>query len=194
MPNHFKFYYPIQIMQYTNHSGGAVGADAYWDKKGRQYGITDHRHYYHGKRTPGGNQPITDRDLQLAMPYVHKANETLRRKGILPYLSLLGRSFYQVINADEVFAVGKLSYSVSQGVFIPQGGTAWAVQMAIDMGKTVHFFDGDTMYWYTFTPDSLTISQHPPTLTPSFAGIGTRKLTSHMMDAIDSVYRKTFES
>lgn len=36
---------PLAPFQYTNHSGGAALSDTEWDQIGREFGVTDHRHY-----------------------------------------------------------------------------------------------------------------------------------------------------
>ena len=46
----------------TNHSGGAIGSDSAWDSIGREFGITNHIHYYHQIKTPLGNTQISEID------------------------------------------------------------------------------------------------------------------------------------
>ena len=62
--------------EYTNHSGGAVGADSTWDTIGREFGVTDHRHYYHGNKRPLGNTEITNEQLEEGWQHVLQANKT----------------------------------------------------------------------------------------------------------------------
>ena len=102
--------------------------------------------------------------------------------------NLIRRNWYQVRGADAVFAIGNLDKKKT-GLAV-EGGTGWAVQMAIDQGKPVHFFDQKSNKWYTGNNTSLT-EIDTPTLTPNFAGIGTRGITPAGRKAIEDVYKKT---
>ena len=112
-----------------------------------------------------------------------------RTQASATYLNnLLRRNWYQVEGADAVFAVGSLD--TSKPGLAALGGTGWAVQMAIDEGKPVYLFDQEKKKWFTGNNVSLT-EIDTPTLTPRFAGIGTRDITSAGKKAIEDVYNKT---
>lgn len=186
-------------VNYVNHSGGANGSDSYWDQIGKEFGVTDHRHYWHATRTPAGNVELTDEQIEEAWPHVLRANRTLKRYKPERFKSLLARNYYQVLNADAIYAIGQLDRK------IVQGGTGWAVQMAIDCGKPVFLFDQYQNKWkklsrkqntglvpngyHTHVEDTTC-----PTLTPHFAGIGSRKITPQGIQAIRDVYQNTFKS
>lgn len=168
---------------FTNHSGGAVGADSQWDIVGREFGVTKHNHYYHGEKTPKGNTKISDEQLAKGWQHVLKANKTLRRKPD-NYKSLLSRNWFQVKNSDAVFAIAPLKSMTEV-----EGGTGWAVQMAIDAGKPVYVFsNGAWTKWNGYQFENI----ETPTLTQDFAGIGSRTITKTGIDAIREVYKKTF--
>lgn len=194
--------------EYTNHSGGAIGSDSEWDKTGREFGVKDQRHYYHGAKTPIGNIEITSSELEEGWRHVLEANKTLNRKPEA-YKSLLSRNWMQVKNADEVFAIAKKvdikpdrSKPLGENVedksrqsfaTIVDGGTGWAVQMAIDAKKTVHVFDQSRKEWLVSRDgDKILRPEETPTLTKDFAGIGTREIDESGKKAIRSVYEKTF--
>lgn len=183
---------------YVNHSGGAVGADSFWGEEGSKHGIIS-EHYYHGRRTPQGNHEITDAEFLEGRRMVLRANETLERQPDR-YMDLLARNWMQVKNAEAVFAVGRFSSGTSSTV---DGGTGWAVQMAVDSGKPVYLFDQDMMAWFEHSPDtSGEEGIHPgwrkmdrvPTLTRDFAGIGSRNLTDAGREAIRAVVSATAEA
>lgn len=175
---------------YTNHSGGAVGADSSWDTLGKKYGIIRHNHYYHGQKTPLGNIEITAEQLEEGWQRVLQANGTLKRKP-QNYKDLLSRNWMQVKNADQIFAVAPLDVKTN----IVDGGTGWAVQMAIDAKKPVSVFDLNSNTWYSYNfQNSVFEPSQTPTLTKNFAGIGTRKLTTEGINAIEAVYQKTFSN
>lgn len=171
------------VTTYVNHSGGAIGSDTMWGEIGEEYGVVSN-HYYHGTKTPNGNIEITEEQFERGKQHVYKANETLHRRPD-KYMNLLARNWIQVENSDAVFAIGQLKNNVVDG------GTGWAVQMAIDVGKPVYVFDQDRNKWYT-NVDKDWIEIGTPTLTPNFAGIGTRNINQNGIKAIRDVYENTF--
>ena len=177
-------------LQYTNHSGGAVGSDSYWGEIGEKYGITSKHYHAQGSKTPKGNTSVSKEDLLEADIHLLKANETLKRKfpASNEYVNnLLRRNWQQVKNADAVFAISTIKDN------IVEGGTGWAVQMAIDNNKPVYVFDQNTNKWYKYNAGTW-VEVETPILTKNFAGIGTRNLSESGKKAIEDVYRATFNS
>ena len=171
------------VTTYVNHSGGAIGSDTMWGEIGEEYGVVSN-HYYHGAKTPNGNIEITEEQFERGKQHVYKANETLHRRPD-KYMNLLARNWIQVENSDAVFAIGQLKNNVVDG------GTGWAVQMAIDVNKPVYVFDQERNKWYTKLDEDW-IEIGTPTLTPNFAGIGTRNINQNGIKAIRDVYENTF--
>lgn len=205
--------------EFHMHSGGAWGADTDWAEAAAKYGMSDDAdhisHYYWGKKTPGGNKPISQKEFNEGVDRVEIADQTLhrldnmteeRQKAALP---LFARNWLQVKNSDAVFAVGQLDYGRVSG------GTGWAVQMAIDSRKPVHIFNLSDETWYTYDAEQrLFVKEDTPKLTKNFAGIGTRSIDPEIeektksykkpvhyvgdekraaaLKAIDNVFRKTF--
>lgn len=174
---------PQQEVGYVNHSGGAIGSDSYWGTVGERYGVKSN-HYYHGRKTPAGNVEITEEQFNEGKQKVLQANRTLNRQPDR-YMDLLARNWMQVKSSDSIFAIGHLRNG------IVDGGTGWAVQMAIDAGKPVYVFDQERGQWYKNIGGKWSESE-VPTLTPNFAGIGTRQLNDAGKKAIEEVYAKTF--
>ena len=174
----------INLNSFINHSGGALGSDSEFDTIGKSKGFKNHIHYYHGKRTPLGNTEITGEELQEGWEHILVANSTLKRHPE-PYKDLLSRNWFQVKNAEAIYAIGKILVNNNKFNEV-YGGTGWAVQMAIDVGKTVYLFDQRIGMWFRF------IYYHPhfnymfkdrefevcgdPILTKNYAGIGTREI------------------
>ena len=116
-----------------------------------------------------------------------KANESLGRRyppSNAYVRTLLQRNYYQVVNSDAVFAIGNIAGN------IVEGGTGWAVQMAIDQGKPVYVFNQKDNNWYTYSNGKF-IQTSTPVLTKNFAGVGTREITEAGKNAIKAVYEKT---
>lgn len=166
-----KQYKPTEL---TNYSGGAYGADSMWDNIGHDYGVHHHVHYRAKDNTKLANgitgkaTVLTNEELNFARSRVNDLlglNLTNSVTG-----NLKARNYYQVSNADGVFAIAKLKnmYSVS-------GGTNVAVQLGIAMGKPVYVWNTETQAWYKFNHDSLRFEEtDTPKLTQKFAGVGTR--------------------
>ncbi len=187
----------------VNHSGGDIGSDTEWEETGKMYGVVS-KHYYHGNRTPRGNTLVSEEDFKEGLEKVRKAAVSLGRHTSNPaILDLLGRNWMQVKNADAVFAIGiigNIRHQVGQNdVFWyreVQGGTGWAVQMAIDEGKPVFVFDQATQNWYRFdksVKDCWLLLDEAPALTKNFAGVGTRQISPEGKAAIAAAYKATIK-
>lgn len=188
---------------YVNHSGGALGSDSYWGNIGAQYGVQSN-HYYHGEQTPLGNSEISETDYEEGRYEAAKAaNYNYGYQLDTMKNSLLIRNWAQVKYADAVFAIGHL-VKPGERLFpgIPddtrvashaavQGGTGYAVAMAILHGKPVYVYDQERKQWYKHVNGKWSESDTPK-LTKNFAGIGTRNLNEDGKKAIEEVYQKTF--
>ena len=169
-------------------SGEAEGSDLYWRGIANQYGVK-------GKDFTTNNIDKVNREE--ATDKVIQANKTLNR--VFPvqpnkertqkqadYINnLILRDWLQVKNADTIIAIGRLKNG------IVEGGTGWAVQMAINEGKPVYVFSQNSGKWYK-NINGKWESSDVPTLTPNFAGIGTRELNDAGKQAIVDVFTKTF--
>lgn len=155
-------------------SGGAHGSDLEWAAVAKEFGMIDDpnhiSHYYYGKKTEGGNFPISEDDYKEGINHVITANDVLNRKPG-SYMHLLARNWKQVKESDGIFAIGNIKAGNVDG------GTGWAIQMAKDAGKQVHVFDLQTERWYTWDSEKKTfVYESTPKLTKNFAGIGTRSI------------------
>lgn len=171
------------MKNFINHSGGAIGSDSAWDEIGKEFGMVNNRHYYYGTKTPKGNYLISKEEFEEGKERVYLANKTLHRKPD-PYINLLARNWMQVKNSESVYAIGSIKNN------LVDGGTGWAVQMAIDSGRGVYVFDQDKKNWFTWETN-FSIAIYTPILTQSFAGIGTREITNDGLQAIRDVYIRT---
>lgn len=177
----------------TCHSGGAIGSDYFWGEASRIAGF-EVKHYYCQDRTPYGNVEISSADYWEGVAHVHRANKTLKRNPD-KYMNLLARNWSQVKYSDTIFAIGKI---ISNGkTQLVDGGTGWAVQMAIDEGKPVYVFDQDKNAWFAWEGKDAEIQSvmfeqlaDIPCLTPNFAGIGTRDLKENGKQAIRDIILK----
>ena len=183
---------------YINHSGGAYGGDTFWDLIGREFGVTDHRHY---KDLANANLSQQLRNKGIKAVVLTKEQMDFARQKVKELLgieykddlrgNLQVRNFYQVYNADAVYAVAKIASSTKPEVY---GGTNTAVQLGIKLNKPVYVWDIDSEQWYTQDTDFLKTgfdkTKHEwtyngwkkidtPTLTKNFAGIGSRDIENY---------------
>lgn len=180
---------PSNVSMY---SGAAKGSDTYWASIGKNYGISV---------TDFTTKSITAENKDEATAKVMKANESLNR--VFPMQpnekrdaastevanNLILRDWLQVKNADSIFAISTIN---SRGQV--DGGTGWAVQMAIDEHKPVYVFNQNDNKWYVYQEFSKQfVETDTPTLTSKFAGIGTRNISNEGKQAIINVYSKTFD-
>lgn len=165
---------------FINHTGGAYGADTAWDLVGREFGVTNHKHY----RAEGAeklSKGLKDKGIkaevlpkELIDEYRNKVNSALNRDYKDDYVgNLQARNYAQVINSDAVYAIARLNKN-HKGVM---GGTNTAVQLAIKLGKPVYVWDIDTSRWHTYKIKRF-VESDTPRLTKNFAGIGTRDIES----------------
>ena len=179
------------------HSGGCPGSDMEWENEGSKYGIKTIAYSFHNHKHEGSHPKIlTVEELQEGYVMCRKANQTLKRNfdGIIyPYVkNLLARNWFQVKNSEAVFAIAK-GFLTKETV---DGGTGWAVQMAVDCDKPVYVFYQDAMGggWYRYKPvTGFELCSEPPLLTENFAGIGTREINEWGKLAIRNILKKTMD-
>lgn len=194
---------------YSMQSGGARGADSIWGDIASEFGITNQNHWYSGERSehnaPRGNKQISDEDYEEGR---HKVAQAARMNWGYQYDTMkddrLIRNWAQVKYADVIFAIGHI-VGKGERVFpnqqndtrvasttVVQGGTGYAVGMAILEGKPVYVFDQERGKWAANISGTWQWLDETPTLTRNFAGIGTRNINSAGIQAIRDVFEKTF--
>ena len=189
----------MNTKKYTNHSGGCPGADMCWGTEGNKYGVKSISYSYRGHHQEGEFPYIINSDELLeGWKHIKVASKSLKRKlehiEFNPYVrNLLCRNWFQVKNADTVFAVGKFDGTSMKRI---SGGTGWAVQMAIDSDTPIYFYNQSDSKWYVYLPNfRIFVEMYiVPILTENFAGIGTRELNAFGVSAIQTVYENTFNN
>jgi len=197
----------IDLTKITCHSGGAIGSDSFWEKIGEEFGVKTRAYSYRTKSHVSPNKvEISDEDYQEGVVQITKANKTLGRFGIHKYMSLLARNWTQVKYSRQVFAIGFIinagekstkGYKNSSKFDVVDGGTGYAVQMAIEQENGVYVFDQGKDRWFRWSYNSLRfieLKEVPLITEQDFAGIGTRELLANGEAAIRSVYEKTFSN
>ena len=189
------------------YSGGAAGADTIWATAGKERGIqtvnyTFEGHEHIAAKAPGIPQVLSEADLMKANPAVAKAARYLDKNAPNPgyVLNLIRRNWFQVKNAQAVYAVGKIEDGTKgRGALNPElknkavrGGTGWTVAMAIQGKKPVHVYDSSTKKWWTFNHKSgyfQPIKGLPPKPPRNWAAIGSSKEDYTPKDAEQQIYK-----
>ena len=193
---------------YINYSGAAQGGDTIWASIGKEFGIgkqVDYRPEHLKQLTP-------DQDIEVEKAYQQAVKDLGRRpleKGTFAG-GLVRRDYLQAKAADGIFAISTLvspgqkdskGYTNKTNSTIISGGTGYAVQMAINLGKEVHVYDQTKKQWYKYQYNQNLlgektkgdfIKESTPILTQKYAGIGTREINEFGKQAIRDVYEKTF--
>lgn len=198
----FKF----STKETTCHSGGAEGADTLWEMFSILYGIKVNAWSYKTKYHKSPNKiEVSKDDFEEGVEKIKKANKILGRKNIDKHMSLLARNWAQVKYSEEIFAIGKIlkeGDTSSKGYIVNckspsvDGGTGYAVQMAIQAGKTVYVFDQKKEKWFKWSyiiDNFVELKDTPKIQTDNFAGIGTREINSAGEKAIEDVFIKSYK-
>lgn len=178
-----------KLSTYTNYSGAAKGADTEWANIGKEFGLGKQVDY---TTKDMDNPRLTEESKNEIENAYQEAVKFLGRKA-LPADSYAGklvrRDYLQAKAADAIFAVSTITNNKVDG------GTGYAVTMAINMNKPVHVYDQVKKQWYNWDYNTNTFKEEEtPILTPKFAGIGTRGINDSGKEAIRDVFEKTINS
>lgn len=198
---------PIDLTKLVCHSGGAIGSDTIWENEGLIYGVITRAYSYKTPNHKSLNKvEISDDDYKEGIIEVNKANKWLNRYGIHKYMNLLARNWAQVKYSDQIFAIGtiiKTGDKNNKGYYnkgkydVVDGGTGYAVMMAINNKKEVFIFDQLRDKWFRWsysTLEFIELKDTPVIEVQNFAGIGTREIQTNGIQAIKCVYMKTFKN
>lgn len=197
---------PLDLNNITCHSGGAQGADTYFEEIGKEFGVKTKAYSYKTKYHDSPNKfEISDVDYKEGVIEVNKANKILGRFGIHKYMNLLARNWAQVKYSDEVFAIGTIvdpgkrggrGYYNKSKYQVVDGGTGYACTMAINNEKPVYVFDQQKDKWFRWSYSSLRFVEISDLKInfQNFAGIGTREIKQNGILAIRNLYERTFEN
>lgn len=195
----------LNLSNITCHSGGAKGSDTYWETIGENFDVKTKAYSYKTEYHQSKNKvEISQSDYEEGIVQIKRANHWLNRYGIDKYMNLLARNWSQVKYSKQVFAIGTI---VEPGKKTPKGyysrskyqsvdgGTGYAVQMAIDNLKDVWVYDQPRQKWFRWSYSSMKFIETdvtPKIEVQDFAGIGTREILPSGIAAIEAVYQKTF--
>lgn len=174
------------MMEHICLSGGAEGADLQWGMCAGQAGHTVVHWSFAGHRSRAPSVEVavlSPEQLEAADEPCKAASKGIKRwfpPKSLFVRNLLRRNWYQVRDAERVYAVATLEDG------IVSGGTAWATQMFIDRFGGAkcecYVFDQGTDAWYQWAGGERVKWEHLPNGPPApqgiWAGVGSRELSA----------------
>jgi exodeoxyribonuclease-5 len=197
------------ISQFVTFSGAAKGSDKTWAAKGKKAGVGEHVDF-----VPSQLERLTPDQAKEVENAYQKAFKQLGRKE-LPFDwsdvnkegnysgGLVRRDYLQAKAADAVFAIStfiapgakdKKGYTNRTDAWQVEGGTGYAVQMAINLGKPVFMYDQLRKLWYRNLDGTWERIGNTPFLRQNSAVIGTQQINNDGIKAIDDVYRVTLNA
>lgn len=206
MINIFSDHKTIDRSNITCHSGGASGSDTFWEEIGQKFGVKTKAYSYKtGYHKSPNKVEISENDFNEGIQEVNKANLNLKRYGIHKYINLLARNWAQVKYSEQIFAIGtfvkpgeknKQGYLNKSKIDVVDGGTGYAVMMAINNKKQVYLFDQirDSWFSWSYSISCFVECKLPKIGCQNFAGIGTREIKQNGIDQIEMVYKLTFNN
>lgn len=174
----------------TFYSGGARGADSYWQHKLEDAG---HEVIVYRAQDIGD---IWNADLAQYREIEEQYRQAVKDLG-RHYMSgtsyagrLVRRDMLQVRDASAVFAVGYMTDDYRN----VSGGTGYAVARAIRMDLPIYIFDQNKEMWFSFSYESgrFIPSVLLPILVDKSAVIGTRQLSQLGEAVIDDIIKRSF--
>ena len=177
-----------------------TGGDSIWAEAAKELGIKTVGY------SPNTLGRLNEEQLKEVEKAYQQAVNDLGRK-FLPLNTTAGqlvrRDYLQAKAGDAIFAIGQIVYPGQrnkQGYIVKSkipsvdGGTGYAVQMAINMDKPVHVFDYTKNKWYVYDKNKKDfVEEQTPQLTPKFTGIGSRDIANvdWIKDVVKNIYSIT---
>jgi hypothetical protein len=176
-------------------SGGAAGAEAAFGGCAEKYGVEEVNFTFEGHTMARrrGVRVLNHEELQagdVSLEYVSRLMN--RRYTNSPTIrKVLQTLWYQVNLGQEIYVVGAILDDLTV-----RGGTGWGAEFAKLCNKPLHVFDQDKDEWFTWTGTAweATGASNAPVIThPHFTGTGTRTLRDNGREAIDALFKRSFE-
>lgn len=174
-------------------SGGAAGADAAWGILAQKAGHQVQHFSFNGARPA-----VTENLVILSQSELEQADSLLKTvsKSInRPFpcrkqkvSNLLRRNYFQVKDTERVYAITSVDFrSLSRtGV---QGGTAWAIEMAIELNvPEIKIFDQPTEQWLEWDSGHWIACRRPQSPEGKWTGIGSRELSDRGLQEIIDIF------
>jgi predicted esterase YcpF (UPF0227 family) len=174
----------------TCHSGGVIGTDDYFERICSHYKIPSIAYSYKAiYHTSQNKYELSEEEYQEGVLQVYQSNKGLKKINIKDNLNRYASSWFQVKNAEQIFAIATFIEKGKKRVV--EGQTGMTVRMAIDHQKEVYVFEQDLNEWFywDYYKKGFIEMIDPPKITASvFAGIGTCDINPCGIAAIEELF------
>ncbi|MFC1523893.1 hypothetical protein ACFL6N_03795 [Thermodesulfobacteriota bacterium] len=181
----------MQKEKCTIYCGGHKGAESAFGEIAEKWGVQEVNVTFTGQQIARDRNVVSLSDAELEKGDI--SMELVSRMMGRKYYhadkirKVLQTIFHMVNKGHQVFAVG-----VIQDDDTVKGGTGWAVELAKLFNRPVSVFDQTRKAWFSWQERSW-IESEPRIEHETFVGSGTRNLTDDGRDAIEKLFKNSFE-
>lgn len=175
----------------TLFSGGTMGAEACFGEYANKFGLREINFTFEGheqKRTVG-SQVLSPKELTVGATSLSYVSNVLNRnwqsrETLQKVVQVL---WHIVSHAEQVFVVGTI-----QPDNTVHGGTGWSVELAKRWHKPVWVYDQSKENWFQWDGTGWVLDI-PLITSRNIAGSGTRFINQRGKQAIEELYRRSFD-
>jgi len=173
-------------------SGAANGAESEFGSAAERRGIEEVNFTFEGHKDARtrGIRVLTHSELEqgdVSLAYVSKLMHRQYRDTPL-FKKVLQSIWHQVNNGQEIYVIGKILEDQTV-----KGGTGWGAEFAKLCNKPLYVFDQDRSAWFHWAGEAWAEDAAPVITHPRFAGTGTRFLQTNGREAIEDLFRRSFQ-
>ena len=182
----------LNARQCVLYSGGAAGTEQFFGALAEGWGIEEVNYSFEGHQIERkrGVRVLTSEELALkdvSLAYVSKLMKREYTRAPL-FRKVLQSICWQVSSGSQVIVVG-----VIQPDNTVKGGTGWGAEFAKICNKPLIVFDQVRNNWFVWDKESSWKPVENPVIEqPHFAATGTRFLEDNGRDAIQDLFKRSF--
>ncbi len=172
-------------------SGAAPGAESEFGAAAERRGIDEVNFTFdgHNDARSRGIRVLTHKELEqgdVSLAYVGKLMHRRYRDTPL-FRKVLQGIWHQINSGQEIYVVGKILDDQTV-----KGGTGWGAEFAKLCNKPLFVFDQDQDSWFHWNGEAWDAQSAPTIAHPHFAGTGTRFLRDNGKQAIEELFKRSF--
>lgn len=183
----------LNAKQCVLYSGGAAGTEQFFGALAEGWGIEEVNYSFEGHQIERerGVRVLTSEELALkdvSLAYVSKLMNREYTRAPL-FRKVLQSICWQVSSGNQVVVVGAI-----QPDNTVKGGTGWGAEFAKICNKPLLVFDQARNGWFVWDREASWLSVENPVIEePHFCATGTRFLEDSGRDAIQDLFKRSFQ-
>jgi hypothetical protein len=173
-------------------SGAATGAEAEFGAAAERHGIEEINFSFEGHKDNRrrGIRTLNHEELlqgDVSLEYVSRMMH--RQYPNTPLFKKVLQTIWHQVNAgQEIYVVGKILDDLTV-----RGGTGWGAEFAKLCNKPLFVFDQDRDGWFHWMGHEWSSHAEPVIRHIHFTGTGTRSIDANGKEAIEALFRRSFE-